>query len=294
MGFNAAYRLAAGRVDAFVAVAGHLRRLGLSAPEVRAFDAEAGLAVLEDLGDDLFAPLLAGGADERMLYEAALDVLLAVHRAPAPDLLNADGVRWPLLSYDDLALRTASDLLVDWLPRLLGAPPFSEQARAEWEAFWAPVRARGEAGAEVFCHRDYHAENLIWLPERAGPARVGLLDFQDAVRAHRAWDLSMLLHDARRDISPELRRAVLERYLREEPQLDRETFLRDFHALGGLNVVRIIGIFSRLIERDGKPRYRQFLPRMWGYLDECCAAPGMEGLRAWFDRHAPDRMLEAA
>ena len=290
LGFNAMYRLAAGRVDAFVAVAGHLNSLGLSTPRVLAFDAPAGLAVLEDLGDDLFAPLLADGADERLFYDAALDALLVIHRAPAPETLEADGVRWPLLTYDDLALRTAGDLLPEWLPQLTGAPALSTEALAEWEVFWAPVRARGEAQAEVFCHRAYHAENLVWLPDRAGPARVGMLDFQDAVRAHRAWDLSMLLPDARRDIAPELRAAILERYLQAEPQLDRAAFLRDFHALGALNIARIIGIFARLIIRDGRPRYRQFMPRMWAYLDECAAAPGLEGLQAWLSAHVTPAM----
>lgn len=290
LGFNAMYRLAAGRVDAFVAVAGHLNRVGLSTPRVEAFAADAGLAVLEDLGDDLFALLLADGADERLFYDAALDALLTLHRAPAPDMLEADGARWPLLTYDDLALRTAADLFTEWLPKLSSAPAFSDPALAEWEAFWAPRRTRGEAGAEVFCHRDYHAENLIWLPEREGSARVGMLDFQDAVRAHRVWDLSMLLHDARRDISPALRRALLDRYLAAESHLDPDLFRRDFHALGALNVARILGIFSRLIVRDGKPRYRQFMPRMWAYLDECAAAPGMEGLRAWLDAHTSPEM----
>ena len=163
---------------------------------------------------------------------------------------------------------------------------FDAEALEAWETFWAPIRALGEAKASVFCHRDYHAENLIWLPEREGAARVGLLDFQDAVKAHPAWDLSMLLHDARRTISPELETACLERYLALAP-VEREPFLADYHALGALNIVRILGIFARLVTRDGKPRYAAFMPRLWTYLDRCLADPALAVLKTWFDDHVP-------
>lgn len=287
LGFNAAYRLAAGRVDAFVACARYLKSLGLSAPEVLAYDAAAGLAVLEDLGDGLYAQRILEGADEAELYGAAIDALTVLHAASPPPVLAFDDVRWPLLVYDDLALVQAADLFTEWLPRLRPAFAPDATALAAWETLWAPIRARGEAGAEVFCHRDYHAENLIWLPERVGAARVGLIDFQDAVKAHRAWDLSMLLHDARRDVSPDREAASLERYLAAHPGLDRAQFLADYHALGALNVARIIGIFARLVVRDGKPKYEGFLPRLWRYLDSCLADPSLTGLKAWFDRHVP-------
>ena len=286
-GYNASARLAAGRVEAFVAAAGYLRSQGLSAPEVIAFDAPQGLAVLEDLGDDLYARLIEAGQDEAPLYDAAIDALARLHREAPPARLQSDGVSWPLLSYDELALKTATDILPEWLPRLAGAQPPSAGALAEWEALWAPVRARGEAGASVFCHRDYHAENLIWLPARDGPARVGMLDFQDALLAHPVWDLSMLLHDARRDVSAGLEAAALERYLRARPQLDRDALLADYRALGALNIVRILGIFARLVIRDGKPRYLAFMPRLWTYLDRCLADPRLGDLKRWLDRNLP-------
>jgi aminoglycoside/choline kinase family phosphotransferase len=287
LGFNAAYRLAAGRVDAFVACARHLRSLGLSAPEVVAFDAEAGLAVLEDLGDGLYARQIEAGADEALLYDAAIDALAALHAAPPPDLLGEADAHWPLLTYDQLALTMASDLFVEWLPKLRPSLSLDAAALEGWEQVWTPIRARAETRADVFCHRDYHAENLIWLPDRQGAARVGLIDFQDAVKAHRVWDLSMLLHDARRDVSPERELAGLERYLALHPALDRALFLADFHALGALNIARILGIFARLVIRDGKPRYEAFMPRLWGYLDRCLADPALTDLKAWFDRHVP-------
>jgi N-acetylmuramate 1-kinase len=290
LGYNAMARLAAGRVDAFVACAGYLRSLGLSAPEVVASDFDAGLAVLEDLGDDLYARLIEGGADETPLYDAAADVLVGLHRASPPDTLRDGGADWPLLAYDEVALKTGGDVFLEWLPRLYPGLDFSDAARAEWEALWAPIRAAGAAGASVFCHRDFHAENLIWLPDRPGPARVGLLDFQDAVRAHPAWDLSMLLHDARRDVSAEREVAVLDRYLALRPDVDREALIGAYHALGALNIARILGIFARLVVRDGKPRYRAFMPRLWRYLDRCLVEPAPAGLGAWLTRHVPPEM----
>ena len=286
LGYNALTRLAAGRVEAFVACAGYLRGLGLAAPEIHAFDAEAGLAVMEDLGDALFARLIEAGTDEASLYEAATDVLTSLHHAKPPARLESQGACWPLLDYDELALITASEILIEWLPQFEPAVSFSPEAVAEWREIWRPVIARGAAGASVFCHRDFHAENLLWLPDRSGPARVGLLDFQDAVRAHPAWDLSMLLHDARRDVSPQLEAAVLKRYFAARPGLDRKAFMADYHALGALNVVRIIGIFARLVARDGKPRYRAFMPRLWRYLDRCLEEPAPPGLADWLARHA--------
>ena len=288
LGYNALARLAAGRVDAFVAVAAWLSAQGLSAPQVIAHDAGAGLAVLEDLGDGLYAQLIAAGQDEAPLYDAAIDALAHLHAIRPPAVLTADsGVAWPLLSYDETALKTAGDLLPDWLPMLRSEVEMDTAARADWEAIWAPIRARGAAEASVFCHRDYHAENLIWLPDRAGPARVGMLDFQDAVLAHPAWDLSMLLHDARRDVSPAREALALASYFRLRPDLDRGAFMADYHALGALNISRILGVFSRLVVRDGKPRYAAFMPRLWGYLDLCLADPALADLKAWFDAHVP-------
>ncbi len=282
LGYNALARLAAGRVDAFVACARYLVSRGLSAPQILFAEPEAGLAIIEDLGEGLYARLIEGGADEGPLYDAAIDALAVLHAEAPPDVLPGG---WPLLSYDDLALKTAHDIFIEWMPRYRPVA-FDDAARAAWEAFWEPVRAHGAANASVFCHRDYHAENLLWLPEREGAARVGLLDFQDAVKAHPAWDLSMLLHDARRTVSADLEAACLERYLAVAP-VERADFLADYHALGALNIVRILGIFARLVTRDGKPRYAAFMPRLWTYLDRCLADPALAVLKAWFDDHVP-------
>jgi aminoglycoside/choline kinase family phosphotransferase len=286
-GWNATARLAAGRIDAFAATAAYLRGLGLSAPEILALDTEQGLAVIEDFGEGVFARLIEQGGDEGELYFAAIDVQARLHEAPPPAILSVDGLSWPLLAYDALALKAGADLFVDWQPSLTPTLDLGAAARAEWDALWTDIAQRGEAGAAVFAHRDFHAENLLWLPGREGAARVGLIDFQDAVLAHPSWDLHSLLQDARRDVSPQLEAAALERYFDRRPGLDRDRFMADYAALAALNEARILGVFARLIVRDGKPRYRQFMPRMWGQLERNLQNPALAGLKAWFDRHVP-------
>jgi aminoglycoside/choline kinase family phosphotransferase len=292
-GYNACARLAAGRVEAFVAAAGYLRSLGLSAPEVFAFDAPAGLAVLEDLGDDLFARLIEAGQDETELYAAAVDALIRLHEQAPPERLEAAGQSWPLLAYDGLVLKTYSDMFLEWWPKFAGMDPFGPEAVAEWEALWTPIRARGEAAAVgpkgVFGHRDYHAENLVWLKDRSPDvARVGMLDFQDAVRTHPAWDLLSLLQDARRDVDPALERLMLGRYLAARPDLDAETFHADYRALAAFNAARILGpIFARQVVHFGRPKYKAFMPRTWRYLKRNLESPELAGLKRWFEHNIP-------
>jgi aminoglycoside/choline kinase family phosphotransferase len=287
LGYNAASRLAAGSVAAFVTVADYLRSLALSAPAIPAYDVTLGLAVLEDLGDGLYATLIAQGMDEVPLYEAAVDVQVALHQQAPPDILVAGDAAWPLLTYDTLALKIGTDTFLEWWPKFAGLPEFGPTAVAEWEALWAPVWVRGEAGASVFTHRDYHAQNLIWLPQRRGPARVGLLDFQDALRGHPAWDLTHLLQDARRDVAPELEAAMLDRYLAARPGIDAEAFLADYRALAASNAARILGrVFARQALL-GRAQYKAFMPRTWRYLERDLTDPALAGLRSWFDRHVP-------
>lgn len=286
-GWNALARLAASRVDAFVACAEYLRGRGLSAPQIVALDASAGLAVLEDLGEALFADLIAAGADATSLYETAVDLLVHLHAEPPPTVLPVgDGTAWPLLTYDALALQSGAGLFPQWWPKLEGGD-FGADALTEWAALWRPIALSGERGAGVFIHRDYHAENLLWLPDRPGLARVGLLDFQDALKAHPAWDLLSLLQDARREVPAELEQAMLARYFAARPDVDREAFLADYAGLAALNAARILGVFARLVVRDGKPKYLAFLPRMKRMLARNLAQPSMAPLKAWFTAHAP-------
>ena len=292
-GYNALARLAAGRVEAFAACAAYLRDLGLSAPAIEALDVAEGLAVLEDLGDDLFARRIEAGAPAAPLYETAVDLLVRLHAEAPPKALAIPGGResWPLLDYDALALATGADLFPQWWPKLAGASDFDEAVLAEWRALWAPIAGAGERGAAVFIHRDYHAENLIWLPERQGLARVGLLDFQDALRAHPAWDLLSVLQDARREVPAALEQAMVARYLAARPDIDQAAFRADYAGLAALNASRILGIFARLIVRDAKPRYAAFLPRVQRMLARNLADPTLAPLKAWFRAHAPMEAL---
>lgn len=288
-GYNALARLAAGRLDAYAAIGGWFRARGFSTPEVLAYDVEHGLAVTEDLGDGLYARLIEQGTDPLPLYEAAVDVQVALHAQPLPEALEGGGARWPVATYDALALKTYCDMFLEWWPRYAGLPPLPDEAAKAWQALTTPIRERAEAGASVLAHRDFHAENLLWLPEREGLARVGLLDFQDAVRAHPAWDLLHLLQDARRDVSPELEAAMLERYLgARRGEVERAAFLADYRALAALNATRILGpIFARQVVAFGKTRYVAFMPRTWRYLERNLAHPDLAELRAWFDRWVP-------
>lgn len=265
----------------FTRIARHLDSLGYSAPRILAEDAEHGFLLLEDLGDDLFARLLKSGGDERMLYEATIDFLLDLHRHPAP----AD-----LAPYDEDRLIEEAELFIDWyLPALTGrdTPANLRQAfRFLWGILAPEVGMDAAPERRVLVLRDFHAENLIWLPKRSGPARLGLLDFQDAVAGHPAYDLVSLLEDARRDVDPDFAEAMLQRYIAGSGADDAD-FRRMYAILGAQRNIRILGIFTRLWKRDGKQQYQAFMPRMWGLVERDLAHPALTDLRGWFDAMVP-------
>lgn len=293
LGWNATARLAASRVEAFVAVAAHLESLGLSPPRVLGADCAAGYAVLEDLGDNLYANVIPNGENEVALYEEAARVLAHVHAAPIPARMHgAGGANWPLLDYDALALEVNADLFVEWLPRAAEVR-IDDAARARWEKVRDSMIVKALGFPRAFTIRDYHAENLLWLPEREGLKRVGLLDFQDAIRGWRAWDFSMLLDDARRDVSPAAREAAIRAYLDASGASEAE-FRRELAVLGALNTMRILGIFSRLAGRDGKQRYLAFMPREWGHLARTLEHPALSEARAFVESVARPYLERAA
>lgn len=283
-------------VRPFVAIADHLRALGLSAPAVLAADAGAGLLLLEDLGDDSFTHLLENPdlGVEGTLYRAAVDVLVALHGHAAPDeLASVDGTITRLPDYDAGPLLDETGLFVDWyLPAVTGAPILADGRRA-FDAMWRSLFPLIEVGPQVLVLRDYHANNLMWLPERTGVARVGLLDFQDALRGHPAYDLVSLLQDARRDVPPELEQAMIDYYLAACPGLDRGTFLAAYAVLGAQRNTKVIGIFTRLAVRDAKPHYLDMIDRVWGLLERDLAHPALAPARAWFDRWVPPDLRRA-
>lgn len=276
----------------FVAVGGYFRSLGFSAPALCAADLERGFLLLEDLGDDLFARILAAGGDETLLYATAVDLLLELHtHAPPESLPLAQGESYVVPPYSKALLMQEADLLPDWyLPELTGRRT-SADARAEYDGLWQDLMPWMRAASPILVHRDYHAENLIWLPERPGSARVGLLDYQDGVLGHPAYDLISLLSDARRDVSPALSDEMLARYVAgartRDPGFDAEAFHTSFAVLGAQRNCKILGIFARLWRRDGKPGYLALLPRVWRNLERDLAHPALAPVKNWLNRAVP-------
>lgn len=279
-------------VRPFVAVARWLASHGFAAPGVIGAHIPHGFLLLEDLGDDRYSRVIAADpALERPLYEAAIDVLAALHNLPAPASLPlAEGGAHEVQVYDqDLYLRELL-LFADWyMPAALGRV-LSAAERAEFVALWTEILGTLDEGRPVMVLRDYHADNLMWLPGRGTDAvrRVGLLDFQDAVRGHAAYDLVSLLEDARRDVAPEIAADMIERYLAQAPAGDDPAaFRRAYAILGAQRNMKIIGIFTRLFARDGKAHYLSLLPRVWRHLAHDLAHPALAPLREWVARMLP-------
>lgn len=240
-------------VRPFVRIARHLRRLGLSAPEILAEDSEHGFLVIEDLGDALFARAIPKTPSlETELYEAAIDVLLTLHKAPPPEIDHYDSERMT-----DLAALA----FTKYRKMIAG----DDQAVEPFRARFGSVLKAIEPYNTVLVQRDYHAENLLWLPDRQGVARVGLLDFQDAMIGHPAYDLVSLLQDARRDVPQELETQMIERYLAGSG-LEQERFKAAYAILGTQRNLRILGVFARLGRELGKPHYVDLIPRVWSLL----------------------------
>jgi N-acetylmuramate 1-kinase len=284
MGWNAMTRLAASRVEAFALIAGHLRSLGLEAPEIYAFDPVHGFALIEDFGEGReFARMIERGeADERALYRAAAETLAVLHAAPVPEVLEKAGISWPILDFDAVALGANADLYADWLPLEAGGTKLSGAARARWEEERDALIEKAVSFPRAFTLRDYHAENLLWLPG----GRVGLLDFQDAVRGWDAWDMAMLTQDARRAVSHDASEDAIGTFLARTGQ-SRTDFDERLAVIGALNALRIAGVFSRLQHRDKKPRYGEFQPRQLTILARNLAHPSLAGMRAFVREQTP-------
>ena len=292
LGWNAVSRLAASRVEAFAAVGGHLQRLDLSAPGIYDQDIPKGLALLEDLGDDLFARVLERGGEEALLYAAAAEVLAIVHRAPAPFTVPYRGGEWPILTFDHLALSANVDLFIEWMPKRDVEMRMSDAGRLRWERMRESLIGMAEDYPRALMLRDTHGENLLWLPDREGPQKVGLLDFQDAVLGWGEWDMSMLLQDVRRDVSPAAREAAIKAYL-DATGGARAVFDERLAVLGAMNLMRIMGIFARLVVRDGKPRYDMFQPRVRLLLGQALEHPSLAEARSFVEAVAPHLLTRA-
>ncbi|PZU09286.1 phosphotransferase [Sphingomonas sp.] len=246
----------------FLLVADHLHALGFAAPGVIARDLELGLILLEDFGDDRMAEVIAADpASEMPIYAAAIDLLRDLHRHPAG----------PLPPYDMAVYERETGLFPEWYMPAVGLDPVPGYAEA-----WAEALAPIADDRSVTVLRDYHAENIMLLRDGS----LGLLDFQDALAGHPAYDLVSLLQDARRDVSPELETAMLAAYGPVDPAA--------YALLGAQRNAKILGIFTRLWKRDGKPRYLAYQPRVWAYLERDLAHPALAPVKAWFDRAVPE------
>jgi len=245
----------------FLMVADHLHRLGFAAPRILARDTDAGLVLLEDFGDDRMREALdADPSREDAIYTQAIDLIRDLHQHPGGDLPP----------YDMAVYQREAGLFPEWYMPAVGL-----DVPSGWAEAWAEALAPIADDQSTTVLRDYHAENIMLLPDGS----LGLLDFQDALAGHAAYDLVSLLQDARRDVSPDLEARMLGYY----GAVDRAAYA----LLGAQRNAKILGIFTRLWKRDGKSRYLAFQPRMWTYMERDLLHPALAPVKAWFDAHVP-------
>ena len=277
-------------VTPFIAMARGLAERGFSAPRILYAERETGLLVLEDLGHELVvrgeppAPI-----EER--YAAAVDVLAALHGMELPETLSVEpGVEYRLPRYDRDALSIELELLLDWyLPKLKSV--ISASNRDTFVQLWDQALTPALEAPATWVLRDYHSPNLLWLPQQQGVARIGLLDFQDALMGPGAYDVASLLQDARVDVPEAAELSLLSRYVRErhaaDPSFDAVQFGQIYSTLAAQRASKILGIFARLEKRDRKPQYLRHMPRVWGYLRRALAHPALSALQSWYRAHVP-------
>ncbi len=263
-------------IGPFLTIAGHLLDRGFHPPRPLAVDRGRGLLLLEDFGDDRAGPLLEREPErERAVYEAAVDILARLANQPAPD---------DLAPYDEVAMSREVLLFPNWYAPALGMEVDEAAYLEAWRTVWGDILDIVERNP-VMVLRDYHADNLMVLP---GRPELGLLDFQDALAGHPAYDLESLLQGSGRyDVAPELEEAMIERYCAAANVADRDLFRAHYEILGAQRNTKILGIFTRLWKRDGKDHYLALQPRVWKYLERNLAHPALAPVRAWFDSHVP-------
>ncbi len=275
----------------YVALANGLRERNLSAPVILHADPVRGLIIMEDLGEDRVvdgdpsAPI-----EER--YEAALDVLISLHRRKLPEKLAvAPGLNYRMPRYDFEAFMIEAELLLDWYIPPDKAP--SAEARKNFVALWRDALTPALNAPTTWVLRDYHSPNLLWLADRDAITRIGILDFQDALIGPAAYDIASLLQDARVDVPESLEVALLSRYVRarlnDHVNVDTAEFTRLYATLAAQRATKILGIFARLNQRDGKPQYLRHIPRIWGYLQRSLSHPALASLKDWYDANVPPR-----
>ena len=248
---------------------------GMRAPEIYAEERERGLVLIEDFGADRMRDWLDDNPEsEEAVYGHAIDALVALHKCPPG----------PFEPYGMEVYQRETGLFVEWFCPMQGLKVDEAGWTAAWETALAPLLPRQQPGVTVL--RDYHAENIMLLPD----GEQGLIDFQDALVGHPAYDLVSLLQDARRDVSPELERAMLGRYLAQSKE--SAEFEADYARLGAQRNAKIVGIFARLWKRDGKPRYLAMIPRVWEAMERDLTHPALEAVAAWFAANIPQEIRD--
>ena len=255
------------------------------------------LALIEDFGDRTFAAAMAGGVPQAALWHAAVDVLVRLRRSPPPAIVTAQGgISYTMPFYDADVMHAEMALLGDWYWPHVTGQPIDDASRSDLAKLWSPlieqVATRPDNPAtRAWVLRDFHSPNLLWLPQRDGVARVGVIDFQDAQIGHAAYDLVSLSLDARLDVPRELHESLLDAYCEkvaaQEPGFDEAALRRAAAIIGAQRNSKILGIFARLSMRDGKPDYLRHIPRIRRYLDWCLAHPDLADLKAWYDTKLP-------
>jgi tRNA threonylcarbamoyl adenosine modification protein YjeE len=274
----------------FIAVANGLRQLGYSAPQIYEAEIADGLLLIEDLQTD---PVVSGDPPAPIpeRYAAAVDVLITLHDQKVPAGVRiAPNVAHRLPVYDRDAMLIEAELLLDWyLPH--HGMPVTEDMRAVFAELWHVALRVVLDSKPTWVLRDFHSPNLIWLEERKGVARVGLLDFQDAMMGPAAYDLASLLQDARVDVPELMEVELLGNYVKQraavDPDFEPASFIRIYATVAAQRASKILGIFARLNKRDGKPQYLRHIPRVWGYLQRSLAHPSLEALKDWYTEHVP-------
>ncbi|WNK00742.1 phosphotransferase [Thalassospiraceae bacterium LMO-JJ14] len=265
----------------FVTVARYLGQLGFSAPRILAEDPRRGFLLLEDLGDDTYTRVIEAGGDQGLLYDAAVDTLVHLH-----ELSSAKTAPAEIPDYDMDRLLAEAMLFADWYMPAVGSP-LGDQARGTFDAAWRSVFAGVADKRETLVLRDYHVDNLMWLPGRSATARCGLLDFQDALIGARAYDLMSLIEDARRDVDHKRADRLIARYVAACGDVRETDLRRDIAILGAGRHAKVIGIFTRLCQRDGKAQYLVHIPRVWRLLEHSLSHPALAPVAEWFAQNVP-------
>ncbi|MCF6221043.1 MAG: phosphotransferase [Robiginitomaculum sp.] len=286
--YSTAAKLAGSDPDAFICLATALTRRGFSAPRIFATDRDNGFMLLEDLGADLFSQVLTDDpGKEQELYSCAIDCLAAIYRSSFSDQLSARGAQWLVRKYDAQALQTEADLFLEWYVPEFGSA-VDETAKAAWYEIWADAFTHLNAHAHGIALRDFHADNVFWLPEREAIAKIGLIDFQDALIAHPSYDLVSLLEDARRDVDIDMVGGLISRFCQQAGIPDDEKFSAAYAVQAAQRNAKILGIFVRLARRDGKQRYLDMIPRVAQHFSRDISHPALANMHDWVSEFAPN------